>query len=78
MRRCLRQHRGELSESCKAFGAEQQQRFRDGAGGPLMEACRSDIETVCSDVEPGQGRVKACLQEKSDRVSNGCTTFLTR
>jgi Cysteine rich repeat len=35
-------------------------------------ACDTDIQTLCSGVQPGGGRILACLKEHKDKVSDGC------
>jgi hypothetical protein len=35
-------------------------------------ACATDIQTLCSGVQPGGGRILACLKEHKDKVSDGC------
>ena len=38
----------------------------------LAQECKSDIETHCSDVEMGDGKILACLSEHDDEVSDSC------
>jgi hypothetical protein len=35
-------------------------------------ACANDIQSLCSGVQPGGGRILACLKEHQDKVSDGC------
>jgi hypothetical protein len=35
-------------------------------------ACETDIQKLCADVQPGGGRVLACLKQHKDQVSDGC------
>ena len=35
-------------------------------------ACASDVQKLCSGVQPGGGRVLACLKQHKDQVSDGC------
>ena len=35
-------------------------------------ACETDIQTLCAGVQPGGGRIIACLKEHKDKVSDGC------
>jgi len=38
----------------------------------LMAACGKDVETYCSDVRLGSGRIEACLSKNSSRISQQC------
>jgi Golgi apparatus protein 1 len=38
----------------------------------LAEACRGDVESLCLDVEPGEGRVHQCLRMHRDELSPKC------
>jgi len=39
---------------------------------PLFEACASDLEQFCSSVEPGHGRLMACLYAHELEISDRC------
>jgi hypothetical protein len=45
-----------------------------GAAG--QGACHDDIERLCKDVQPGEGRVLACLKSHKADVSKGCTSAI--
>lgn len=72
--RCLRQHGTELTPACKTAIAK----MAHGGGGPRahMGACHADVQTYCKDVRPGQGRVRACLRQHIDQVSEECKIAL--
>jgi len=38
----------------------------------LAEACRTDVDKICADVEPGEGRVLKCLRENRESLSKQC------
>lgn len=37
-------------------------------------ACRADVARFCKGVQPGQGRVLACLREHREELSEACRT----
>lgn len=41
-------------------------------GGPVVEACSQDLKTLCPDVKPGDGQLKACLKKNRSKLSDGC------
>lgn len=44
----------------------------------LMQVCRGDYDRLCAGVQPGRGRVLACLHEHSHQVSAACGQALPR
>jgi hypothetical protein len=38
----------------------------------VQAACKSDIDQFCSKVNPGEGRMAACLNSVEDQLSSGC------
>jgi hypothetical protein len=38
----------------------------------VLQACRPDIRQFCSQVPPGQGRVKACMKDHIQELSEPC------
>ena len=39
----------------------------------MLTACATEIETYCSQVTPGEGRLLACAYAHEDKLSGGCT-----
>ena len=35
-------------------------------------ACEADVQKLCAGVQPGGGRILACLKQHKDQVSDGC------
>lgn len=57
------------------------------AGGPPMTQdelkalktyCKADVERICPTVEPGGGRIKACLMAHKEQISVGCAEALQK
>jgi hypothetical protein len=36
------------------------------------KACKADLEKLCPGVEPGHGRILACIEGKTDQLSQAC------
>jgi hypothetical protein len=43
----------------------------------LADQCRSDIESKCADIQPGEGRIAQCLADHKDSLSQPCTQAIT-
>lgn len=44
----------------------------------VMQACRTDYESLCSKVAPGGGRILACLQSHAGELTSSCAKALPR
>jgi hypothetical protein len=73
VRRCLRSHESELSAACRERLAQLSQ-----ARSRTRAACREDLRKFCGDVEPGGGRVIACLREHESELSPACRGVVAR
>jgi hypothetical protein len=38
----------------------------------VLNGCKTELDTYCKDVTPGQSRVLACLYSRSDKLSGKC------
>jgi hypothetical protein len=47
------------------------QQMRPGARA-VLQACKPDMARFCSQVPPGQGRIKACMKEHLPELSEPC------
>ncbi len=56
-------------------GAMAQQKMGAGARA-VLQTCKPDIAQFCSQVPPGQGRVKACMKEHVHELSEPCKEAL--
>jgi hypothetical protein len=52
--------------------------FAAGAkdGKDPFAACQADMERLCKDVKPGDGRLVKCMMENKSRASSGCQAVL--
>jgi hypothetical protein len=44
----------------------------------LMQICRGDYDRLCAGVQPGGGRVLACLQSHASQLSTACGQAMPR
>jgi len=42
----------------------------------VRDACLGDVRTLCSGIMPGEGRIKRCMVEKYEQLSDGCKTAI--
>jgi hypothetical protein len=64
---CLKAHESELSPTCKDSHDQVKARAKEA-----HEACADDVQKLCKDVKPGEGRIVRCLKDNSDRLSSEC------
>jgi len=38
----------------------------------VAQECKTEIQTLCSDIVVGEGRILACLDENAEKVGEGC------
>ncbi|MGA8561811.1 MAG: cysteine rich repeat-containing protein [Pseudolabrys sp.] len=44
----------------------------------VANACRADVSSLCAGVEPGRGRIEACLQSNFTKLSPPCVDVMAR
>jgi hypothetical protein len=42
----------------------------------MRQACGGDVRSLCSGITPGGGRIKQCMIDKFDQLSDGCKAAL--
>ncbi|MBI5451258.1 MAG: hypothetical protein HY940_07865 [Gammaproteobacteria bacterium] len=70
---CLKKHDAELSEACKARGKQAREHAKE-----THQACKDDVQKLCKDVQPGEGRIISCLKEHDADVSQACKKSMHR
>jgi hypothetical protein len=65
-----------LIGACAIPSAMAQEHRTTAAQGPLRQACSVEIQTYCSDVTPGDGRLRACLSSHRDELTSACREVL--
>ncbi len=75
---CLRKNEASLSAGCKEQMTQMDER-REHMHKRMQEvadACKSDMQQYCKDVQMGGGRMGRCLKENEAKLSEGCKTAL--
>ncbi len=71
---CMAAHEDKISGQCE-YALYQAATLLEQLSAAMVyvaNECRTEIETVCSDVVLGEGRLPACLAEHDEDVSDGC------
>ena len=42
----------------------------------VRQACQADISSLCPGIQPGGGRIKVCLKQNKDKLSQGCRSAI--
>ena len=77
---CMEAHEDKISAKCTF-------ELRDAATGiqaaadalkDAVIACKAEITGVCGKIQPGQGRIAACLLENKSTASSGCADAIKK
>ena len=68
---CLVNHYNDLTPDCKKKIDISKDKWE-----ALRNNCGSDLDKFCPNVQPGKGRIRACLAKNKDQLSESCKTFL--
>ena len=71
---CMAAHEDKISGQCSyaLFQAATVLEQMAAAIVYVAQPCQTDIQTLCSDVKEGDGRILMCLEEQADGVSDTC------
>ncbi len=61
---------------CNCVGAAYAQQQGAPGGQAVRQACAADYKAFCSGVQPGGGRIVACLKQNAANLSSGCQKAL--
>ena len=64
---CLKQNMAQLSAPCKERIGQMKELLKE-----VHQACEEDIHFLCAGIQPGGGRIAACLKQSESEVSAGC------
>ena len=71
---CMAAHEDKISGQCE-YALYQAATLLDQLSAAIVyvaEQCRTEIETICSDIVMGEGRLASCVAEHEAEASNGC------
>jgi len=64
---CLQKNSESLSGDCKQRISDMKSKME-----AAREACKADVEELCNDVKPGDGRIMQCLKKHEEHLSQKC------
>jgi hypothetical protein len=64
---CLKSNMAQLSPPCKERVSQMREILKEA-----QQACEEDIHFLCAGIQPGGGRIAACLKQSASEVSPGC------
>jgi hypothetical protein len=67
--KCLKDNKKDLEPQCKTKIRKLRRKMRRRQA---RRACKEDVKAHCSEIKPGQGRIKACLKSNMDKLSQSC------
>ena len=76
---CMAAHEDKISGQCEYafYQAASLLEQLSAAIAYVAQECETELETLCSDVEIGEGRVLACLDENEEDVGESCKTAIS-
>ena len=76
---CLYAHEDQLSGQCEyaLYDAAIRLDRAISALNYVAGQCRGDIQSLCAEVQAGEGRIIECLNENADKLSQPCSQAMT-
>jgi hypothetical protein len=68
---CLKAHDDKITANCLTQVHQVMKEYKE-----IYHACKGDIEKFCKTVQPGEGRVLACLKQNQAQLSPECKSKL--
>lgn len=75
-RQCIERRMTQLPRMCRQILQQRLVRWKERSGHAL--ACVEDVQRLCREVQPGEGRVLQCLQRHAQDVSDQCYATLPK
>lgn len=75
-RRCVAQRVRQLAPVCQQIIRRRMVRWKEAE--EYKAACEDDVKLMCPDVQPGEGRIRQCLQEHTQEISERCYQTLPK
>lgn len=74
MLHCMAAHEDKISGQCEYafYQAASLLEQISAAISYVAQECETEIQTLCSDVEPGEGRILDCLGQQDEKVGQAC------
>lgn len=75
---CVAAHQDKISAKCEGALIDAAMILNDVTDRivDVANACATELQTHCADVEVGEGRVLTCLDDHDDALSDGCEAAL--
>lgn len=75
-RRCVMQRMRQMDPPCQHIARQRMTRWKAADG--YRHVCAADVKRACPTVEPGEGRILACLQEHEQDLTEACYQSLPK
>ena len=65
--KCMKENEASLGQACKDHLAKMKDARKE-----IKEACQDDVESLCGDVQAGEGRIMKCMKDNKEKLSAAC------